>query len=145
MKLIQTQAVVKARQNSPFLRTKPLTHLHLTHTSLLLPLRWLGILKWPPAQLKTSTEEQCYFIIGNSRHSRTRILEVSVVNKDEAWIKQDAESTGNLGRRIKKREEEIIILKLDIRQRKFYYFFSAKLSPSTVHPRCRNLFWLIFC
>lgn len=30
---------------------------------------------------------------------RTRILEVPMVNKDEAWIKQDAESTGNLEKR----------------------------------------------
>lgn len=34
--------------------------------------------------------------------AETRILEVSVVNKNEAWIKQYAESTGNLERRIEK-------------------------------------------
>lgn len=139
MKWIQTQAVVKARQNSPFSRTEPLTHLHLTHTSLLLPLRWLYA-KATSCPLKTSTEEQCCFINGNSRHCRTRILEVSMVNKDEAWIKQDAESTRNLGRRVEKREGEIIISKLDIRQRKFYYFSSAKLWP--LHSRSQM--WVSF-
>lgn len=35
-----------------------------------------------------------------------RILEVSVVNKNEAWIKKYTESTGNLNRRIKERKKK---------------------------------------
>lgn len=44
----------------------------------------------------------------NSFPCRTRILEVPMVNKDEAWVKQDAKSTGNLARRIKKERGKII-------------------------------------
>lgn len=41
-----------------------------------------------------------------SFHCKKRILEVSVVNKNEAWIKKYTESTGNLNRRIKERKKK---------------------------------------
>lgn len=57
----------------------------------------------PPSK-RQLLKEQHYFINANSLHftAKKRILEVSVVNKNEAWIKKYAESTGNLNRRIKK-------------------------------------------
>lgn len=74
----------------------------------------------------------------NSFPCRTRILEVPMVNKDEAWIKQDAKSTGNLEKRMKKERGKIISPKLGIRQRNFS-FSRTKMCPSIVHPVCRNL------
>lgn len=65
------------------------------------PLRWNHL---PPSQQKTTTERTALLHKCKlpSLHCKKRILEVSVVNKNEAWIKKYAESTGNLNRRIKK-------------------------------------------
>lgn len=52
----------------------------------------------------SATKEQLFHQQELISPCRTRILEVPMVNKDEAWVKQDAESTGNLARRMKKRE-----------------------------------------
>lgn len=93
------------------------------------PLRRLHIERQPSSQLKTSTKEQCYFVNGNSFHGRTRILEVSMVNKNEAWIKQYTESTGNLERRINKGEGKIISFKLDVRQRNLILLLQYKNLP----------------